>query len=96
MSRREDDEGEEEEKSAGDGGCGPPGALLLHLAMDEVDGDGRVEVDGVVPETLRCLVALAAAALEGLANSDLRPVAILGVILDPVDVLRGGNKLYLV
>lgn len=60
--------------------------LLLHLA-DDVSGDGWVEVDGVVTETLRCFVALAAAALEGLAHSYLGSVAVLGVILDPIYIL---------
>lgn len=59
----------------------------LHLA-DDVSGDGRVEVDGVVPEALRRLVALAAPALEGFAHLDLRPVAVLGMILDPVHILQ--------
>lgn len=59
----------------------------LHLA-DDVSGDGRVEVDGVVPETLRRLVALAAPALEGFAHLDLGPVAVLSVILDPVHILQ--------
>lgn len=46
-----------------------------------------MEVDGVVAETLRGFVALAAPALEGLAHSDLGSVAVLGVILDPIDIL---------
>lgn len=61
--------------------------LLLHLA-DDVGGDGRVEVDGVVAETLRGFVALPTAALEGFAHPDLGPVAVLGVVLDPVHILR--------
>lgn len=65
----------------------PAAGEPLHLA-DDVSGDGRVEVDGVVPETLRRLVALAASALEGFAHLDLGSVAILGVILDPVHILQ--------
>lgn len=64
-----------------------PGGGPLHLA-DDVSGHGRVEVDGVMPETLRRLVALPAAALEGFAHLDLGPVAVLGVILDPVHILQ--------
>lgn len=60
--------------------------LLLHLA-DDVSGDGWVEVDGVVAETLRCFVALPAPALERFAHSYLGSVAVLGVILDPIYIL---------
>lgn len=66
--------------------CTLASSLLLHLA-DDVSGDGWVEVDGVVAETLRCFVALPAPALERLAHSYLGPVAVLGVILDPVYIL---------
>lgn len=61
-------------------------SLLLHLA-DHVGRDGRVEVDGVVAETLRCFVTLPAPALEGFAHLNLGSMAVLGVILDPVDIL---------
>ena len=70
------------------------GALLLHLA-DDIGGHGRVEVDGVVTEPLRSLVALPAAALEGFPHADLGSVAVLGVVLDPVHVLHrweGGTR----
>lgn len=66
-----------------------PGGGPLHLA-DDVSGDGRVEVDGVVPQPLRRLVALPTATLEGLPNTNLSPVAVLGVVLDPIDILRWG------
>ena len=62
------------------------GALALDLAQD-LGGDGRVEVDGVVPQALGRLVALPAATLEGLAHADLGPVAVLGVVLDTVHIL---------
>lgn len=62
-------------------------SLLLHLA-DHVSRDGWVEVDGVVAETLRCFVTLPAPALEGFAHLYLGSVAVLGVILDPVDILE--------
>lgn len=65
----------------------PPASLLLHLA-DHVSRDGRVEVDGVVAETLRCFVTLPTPALEGFAHLYLGSVAVLGVILDPVDILQ--------
>lgn len=68
------------------GGGVRPRTLALDLAQD-LGGDRRVEVDGVVPQTLRSLVALPAAALEGLANTDLCAVAVLGVVLDPVYIL---------
>lgn len=75
------------------GGCGPTAAcwvlassLLLHLA-DDISGDGWVEVDGVVAETLRCFVALPAPALEGFAHSYLGSVAVLGMIFDPIYIL---------
>lgn len=66
-------------------------ALLLHLA-DDFRGDGRVEIDGVVAETLRRFVTLPTSALEGFAHPDLGPVAVLGVILDPVHILRGKQR----
>lgn len=59
----------------------------MNLAQD-LGGDGRVEVDGVVPQALRRLVALPAATLEGLPHPDLRAVAVLGVVLDAVHILR--------
>lgn len=62
-------------------------ALTLDLAQD-LSGDGRVEVDGVVPQALRGLVALPAATLEGFPYADLRAVAVLGVVLDAVHILR--------
>lgn len=70
-------------------GTPPPtlASLLLHLA-DHVSRDGRVEVDGVVAKTLRCFVTLPAPALEGFAHLYLGSVAVLGVILDPVDILE--------
>lgn len=65
-----------------------PRTLALNLAQD-FGGDGWVEVDGVVPQTLRGLVALAAATLEGFPHTDLRAVAILGVVLDAIHILWG-------
>lgn len=62
-------------------------ALTLDLAQD-LSGDGRVEVDGVVSQALRGLVALAAATLEGLPHTDLRAVAVFGVVFDAVHILR--------
>lgn len=61
-------------------------ALALNLAQD-LGGDGRVEVDGVVSQALRGLVALAAATLKGFPHTDLRAVTILGVVLDAVHIL---------
>lgn len=64
----------------------------MNLAQD-FGGDGRVEVDSVVSQALRRLVALAAATLEGLPHSDLRAVAVLGVVLDAVHILvRWGRE----
>jgi len=54
--------------------------------------DGRVEVDGVLPEALRRLVALPTAALERLSHPDLGSVAVLGVVLDTVHILRDEGK----
>lgn len=47
-----------------------------------------MEVDGVVSQALRSLVALATATLEGFPHTDLRAVAILGVVLDAVHILK--------
>lgn len=66
-------------------------ALLLHLA-DDVGRDGWVEVDGVVAQALGALVAFPAAAFKRLAHADLCAVAVLGVILDTVHVLRKKKK----
>lgn len=63
-----------------------PQALALDLAKD-LCGDGRVEVDGMVSQALRGLVALAAATLEGFPYTDLRAVTVLGVVFDAVDIL---------
>lgn len=62
------------------------GLLALNLAQD-LSGDRWVEVDGVVSQALRGLVALAAATLEGFPHTDLRAVAILGMVLDTVHIL---------
>lgn len=59
----------------------------MNLAQD-LGRDGGVEVDGVVPQALRRLVALPTATLEGLPHADLRAVAVLGVVLDAVHILR--------
>lgn len=59
----------------------------MDLAQD-LGGDGRVEVDGVVSQALRGLVALAAATLEGFPHADLRAVAVLGVVLYTVHILK--------
>lgn len=68
-------------------------ALLLHLA-DDVGRDGRVEVDGVVAQALGALVAFSAAAFKRLAHTDLCAVAVLGVILDTVHILRKTIQSY--
>lgn len=68
-------------------GTAAAAALALDLAQD-LGGDGRVEVDGVVSQALRGLVALPTAALEGFPHTDLRAVAIFGVVLDAVNILR--------
>lgn len=47
-----------------------------------------MEVDGVVSQALRGLVALPTAALEGFPHADLRAVAVFGVVLDAVHILR--------
>lgn len=47
-----------------------------------------MEVDGVVSQALRGLVALPTAALEGFPHTDLCAVAIFGVVLDAVNILR--------
>lgn len=72
-----------------------PPQLLLDLAED-VRGDGWVKVDGVVPETLRCLVTLSTAALERFAHSDLGSVAVLGMVLDAVHVLWWDQNSFIV
>ena len=64
--------------------------LLLHFA--DVRRDWRVEVDGVVPEALRRLVALPTAALERLAHPDLGSVAVLRVVFDTIHILQEKGK----
>lgn len=68
-------------------------ALLLQLA-DDVSRDGRVEVDGVVAQALRALVAFPTAAFKRLAHTDLSAVAVLGMILDTVHILRKTIQQY--
>lgn len=51
-----------------------------------------MEVDGVVPQTLGRLVALAAATLEGFPHTDLSAVAVLGVVFDAVHILMEEDK----
>lgn len=62
-------------------------ALALNFAQD-LSGDWWVKVDGVVSQALRCLVALATATLEGFPHADLRTVAVLGVVLDAIHILK--------
>ena len=59
---------------------------MLHLAYN-ASRDWRVEVDGVVPEALRHLVALPTATLEMLAHPDLGSVAVLRVVFDTIHIL---------
>lgn len=61
--------------------------LLGGDLAEEVGGDRRVEVDGVVPQTLRGFVALPTPALKGFTHPYLFPVPVLGMILDPVNIL---------
>lgn len=65
--------------------------LLLHLP-DNLSRHGGVEIDCVVPQALSCLVTLSAATFEGFAYADLCSVAILGVVLDAVHILRAESK----
>lgn len=65
--------------------------LLLHLP-DNLSRHGGVEIDCVVPQALSCLVTLSAATFEGFAYADLCSVAILGVVLDAVHILRGRKQ----
>lgn len=65
--------------------------LALNFAQ-HLGGDGRVEVDGVVPQALGRLVAFATATLEGFPHADLGAVAVLGVVFDAVHVLVEGRK----
>lgn len=60
--------------------------LALNLAKN-LGGDGRVEVDGVVPQALRGLVAFATATLEGFPHTNLCAVAVLGVVFDTIHIL---------
>lgn len=63
------------------------GLLALNLAED-LSGDGWVEVDGVVPQALRGLVAFATATLEGFPHTNLCAVAVLGVVFDTIHILK--------
>jgi len=65
--------------------------LLLHLP-DNLSRHGGVEVDCVVPQALSCLVTLSTATLEGFAYTDLRSVAVLGVVLYTVHILSGRKQ----
>ena len=47
-----------------------------------------MEVDSVVSQALRGLVAFPTATLEGFPHPDLRAVAVFGMVLDAVDILR--------
>lgn len=60
--------------------------LLCHLA-DEVSRDRWMKVDGVVAETLRRFVALSTSALKGFTHPYLGSVAVLGMILDTINIL---------
>lgn len=59
----------------------------MYLAQD-LSGDRRVEVDSVVSQALRGLVAFATATLEGFPHTDLSAVAVLGVVLDTIHILE--------
>lgn len=58
-----------------------------------------MEVDGVVSQALRGLVALATATLKRFPHPDLCAVAILGVVLDTIHILerpgRGNSLNYI-
>ena len=47
-----------------------------------------MEVDGVVTQALRRLIALPTPTLEGLTHADLSTVAILSVVLYPIHILE--------
>lgn len=59
----------------------------MNLAQD-LGGDRWVEIDGVVSQALRGLVALTTATLEGFPHTDLCAVAVLGVVFDTVHILK--------
>lgn len=63
------------------------GTLLLHLT-DDVSRDRGVKVDGVVSKPLRAFVAFTTPALERLANTNLSAMAILGVVLNTIHILK--------
>lgn len=58
----------------------------LHLP-DDLSRHGRVKIDCMVSQALRGLVTLATTTLEGFADADLCSVAILGMVLNAIDVL---------
>lgn len=68
-----------------------PRTLALNLAQD-LSGDRRVEVDGVVSQALWSLVALSAATLERFPHTDLCAVTVLGMILDTIHILMRKKK----
>lgn len=63
----------------------------MNLTQD-LGGDGWVEVDGVVSQALRGLVALPTATLERLPHTDLCAVAILGVVFNTIHILERREK----
>lgn len=78
-----------------EGKCWSSTPPLLLLLTEAVSRDGWMKVDGVVPETLRCLVALPTAAFKRFAHPDLGPVSVLGMILDAVHILLRDKKFTL-
>lgn len=64
--------------------------LALNLAQ-HLGGHGRVEVDGVVSQALRGLVALSTATLERFPHTNLGAVAVLGMVLDTIHILENNG-----
>lgn len=65
--------------------------LLLHLP-DNLSRHGGMEIDCVVPQALSCLVTLSTATFEWFAYADLRSVAVLGVVLYAIHILRARKQ----
>lgn len=60
--------------------------LLLHFS-DNLSRHWRMEIDGVMPQTLCSLVAFPTATFDWFADTYLRPMAILGMVFYTIYIL---------
>lgn len=65
---------------------------MLCYLVNKVCRKRGVEVDGVVAQTLRSFVAFPAPAFKGFSHPYLGPVAILGMVLNPINILKEKDR----